>query len=82
MNALRDGLAKSTRLYVTKQGAYIELVLLLGLNGTVLWKGLYDLDSFLEFLFGHGGSEAIVRCLMPIINRWLSEAGRNAGGSA
>ena len=54
-------------------GAYIELVLLRGLDGAVLWQGSYNLDSFLEFPFGHGGSEAIVRCLMLIINRWPGE---------
>ena len=47
--------------------AYIELLLHRGLDGAILWKTINNLDSFLEFPFGHGGSKTIVRCLMLII---------------
>jgi len=43
-----------------KKTAYIELVILRGLDWAVLRKGLYDFDSFLEFPFGHCGAEVIV----------------------
>jgi hypothetical protein len=37
-----------------KWGAHIELILLRGLDGTLLWKRSYYFYSFLEFALGHG----------------------------
>ena len=37
-------------------GAHVELIILSRLDGSILGEGLYDLNSFIEFFFGHGVS--------------------------
>jgi hypothetical protein len=37
-----------------KRGAHVELIILRGLDGTLLGKGSYYFYSFLEFSLGHG----------------------------
>ena len=58
--------------YVRKKVAYIELLFLCRLDRAILWKGLDNLHSFLEFPFGHGGSKTLSDADND--NRWWADA--------
>lgn len=45
-----DGVARRTK---KNGGAHVKLIILSRLDGSILGEGLYDLNSFIEFFFGH-----------------------------
>lgn len=65
MNATRRFNHSRSR-YVREKVAYIELLFLCRLDRAILWKGLDNLHSFLEFPFGHGGSKTLSMLIMII----------------